>query len=86
MAAIAAANKTKLLSAENLKWAFKVFDLDGNGKISHEELRNVLGGGMSDKGDKIWKDMISEVDINGDGEIDFDEFVQMMKILCKGKC
>jgi len=62
-----------------------MFDQDGNGKISAEELRNVLGGHNSDKSDKIWQDMIKEVDENGDGEIDFDEFTHMMRILCKSK-
>lgn len=28
--------------------------------------------------DKVWKDMIKEVDNNGNGEIDFDEFQKMM--------
>ena len=58
-----------------------MFDQDGNGSISHEELRNVLEGHNSAQGEKFWKDMIAEVDENGDGEIDFDEFVHMMSIL-----
>lgn len=51
-----------------------MFDQDGNGKISADELKSVLGGHVSDQGEKFWKDMIYEVDQNGDGEIDFDEF------------
>lgn len=71
---LAAANKNKLLSIENLRCAFRMFDQDGNGKISEDELKSVLGGGHEGEGAKFWKDMISEVDENGDGEIDFDEF------------
>jgi Ca2+-binding EF-hand superfamily protein len=51
-----------------------MFDEDGSGKISYEELRSVLGGKSSKQGDKFWKDMVKEVDRNGDGEIDFEEF------------
>jgi calcium-dependent protein kinase len=31
--------------------------------------------------DDVWKDIIKEVDTNGDGEISFDEFEIMMKKL-----
>lgn len=51
-------------------------DRDGNGKITLEELSEVLGN------DERLKGIIKEIDDNGDGEIDFEEFQKMMsKIL-----
>lgn len=60
-----------------------MFDQDGGGSISHDELKAVLGGSKSKMDEKYWKEMIAEVDENGDGEIDFDEFKKMMMKLCK---
>ncbi|KAF4701384.1 hypothetical protein FOZ63_004536, partial [Perkinsus olseni] len=58
-----------------------VFDRDGNGKISKEELQEVLGNDdvRTALGSDLVTQMINEVDLNGDGEIDFDEFMQMMQ-------
>ena len=41
----AAFDKVKLLTEPNLEKAFKVFDQDGDGRISQDELRRVFGGG-----------------------------------------
>lgn len=30
--------------------------------------------------DKIWSDLITEFDKNGDGEIDFEEFEDMIRV------
>lgn len=35
-----------------------------------------------DVDDAQWAQIIGEVDSNGDGEVDFDEFVAMMQKLC----
>ena len=42
----AAVNRTKLLNEENLRIAFTLFDKDGNGQISIDELRAVFHGGI----------------------------------------
>ncbi len=34
---------------------------------------------MADAG--IWTQMVKDVDVNGDGQIDFDEFLKMMYTL-----
>ena len=49
-----------------------MFDLDGSGTISARELKTVLGtlGGEKVQ-DLVWTNMIREVDVNGDGEINF---------------
>ena len=62
-----------------------MFDEDGNGKISSDELKSVLGGHHTKHGEKFWQEMIAEVDENGDGEIDFEEFKKMMSLLLKQK-
>ncbi len=32
------------------------------------------------KDQSVWKEIISEVDLNGDGQIDFEEFKQMVGV------
>ena len=57
---------------EDLITAFKLFDRDGNGNISADELRHV----MTNLGEKLTDDevdeMIREADLNGDGEINYE--------------
>uniref|UniRef100_A0A7S3NFM7 EF-hand domain-containing protein n=1 Tax=Euplotes harpa TaxID=151035 RepID=A0A7S3NFM7_9SPIT len=69
------------LKEENLRTAFKMFDKDGSGKISIEEMKQVLGAGVDGQteDEEEWNELIKEVDINGDGEIDFEEFILMMR-------
>ncbi|KAK1245182.1 hypothetical protein MKX08_004811 [Trichoderma sp. CBMAI-0020] len=64
---------------EELKEAFKVFDVNNDGFISPEDLRHcmrLLGEKMTD--DEV-DEMIREGDLDGDGRIDYQEFVQMMR-------
>lgn len=73
----AALSRQQLLSRERLFQAFSMFDSDGSGKISAEELKNMLGKYHS-YDESLWEKLIRSVDENGDGEIDFEEFVNMM--------
>ncbi|KAK8684716.1 hypothetical protein V6N13_040732 [Hibiscus sabdariffa] len=63
---------------EELKEAFKVFDKDLNGYISASELRNVMMKLGEKLSDEEVEQMIKEADLDGDGQVNFDEFVKMM--------
>jgi len=75
---IASMNEKQLLSNDKLQAAFKMFDKDGSGTISGEEIKEVLGYGKNMGEDQI-NAIIKEVDENGDNQISFEEFCQMMK-------
>ncbi|XP_038991856.1 calmodulin-like protein 7 [Hibiscus syriacus] len=66
---------------EDIKEAFKVFDRNGDGYISVDELGSVLISLGLKQGKSIedCKRMIMQVDEDGDGRVNFNEFKQMMK-------
>lgn len=67
----------KLLTDQNLRIAFDFFDKDKSGKISVEELRNILE--LEKSRDKVMiKRLVDDTDLDGDGQISYDEFKQMM--------
>ena len=72
----ASIEKNIYLNEEKLKEAFKLFDVDGSGKISRAEIEKVL---HMEKQSKEIDAIMAKHDINKDGEIDFQEFLTMMK-------
>lgn len=74
------AGSLKLDSEQNkqaLTVAFNAFDTDSSGKISIGELRTMLGD-EAISSDQVWIDILMEADANGDGEIDLQEFQQIV--------
>ncbi|SHO76711.1 Calcineurin B [Malassezia sympodialis ATCC 42132] len=68
---------------EKLQFVFKVYDMDRDGFISNGELFIVLkmmvGGNLKDQQlQQIVDKTIMEADKNGDGKIDFYEFLDMV--------
>ena len=58
--------------------AFALFDKDGDGTISTKELGTVMNSlGQKPTAAEL-EVMIKEIDTDGNGEIDFDEFLAMM--------
>merc|ERR1711924_200080 len=62
---------------EELIEAFKVFDRDG-GFISAAELRHVMTNLGEKLTDEEVDEMIRDADVDGDGQINYEEFVKMM--------
>jgi Ca2+-binding EF-hand superfamily protein len=65
--------------------AFRLFDKDNSGSISAEEVKEVLSVGRKFSNENIWNDIIKEVDVNGDGEISYEEFKVMMHKFLQGE-
>ena len=55
-----------------------MFDKDGNGFISAAELRHVMGRLGVTFTDSELQEMVSEADVDGDGQINFAEFYNVM--------
>ena len=70
-------NQNQLLNEGNMRAAFALFDKDGGGTIEAAEIAAILGQDVNSD-DAIWREVIGEVDTNGDGMIDFGEFQTMM--------
>ncbi|ESO92156.1 hypothetical protein LOTGIDRAFT_121213, partial [Lottia gigantea] len=60
------------------KEAFSLFDKDGDGTITSGELATVMRSLGQEPSDQELQDMINEVDADGNGTVDFEEFLQMM--------
>jgi len=74
--------KQHYLKEEVCKAAFHLFDADDDGYISKKDLVILLANGNEDFGvgvseDEV-NDIMNEVDRSGDGEISYEEFMEMM--------
>eukprot|EP01082_Thalassiosira_pseudonana_P007851 g6917.t1 g6917 contig23:1482794-1483706(-) len=69
----------------DLKEAFSMFDIDGDGTITLVELKEVMRSLGQNPTEKELKQMINSVDDNGDNEIDFEEFLILMSSKKGGK-
>ncbi|CAL8378038.1 calcium-binding protein 2 [Gadus morhua] len=70
-----------MLGLKELQSAFVQFDLDGDGKINQEEMKEAVKTLLGEKLKKgELEEILKELDINADGDIDFEEFVMMLSI------
>ena len=93
----AASDRYRLIMGEgHLKYAFDIIDINKDGEISIEELKQCfsygnLGAGFNTEkaervDDKMWDELIADIDKNDDGKITFEEFKEhMMGLIPKGK-
>lgn len=63
---------------EEFREAFFVFDTDGSGTISNEELGTVIRSLGQRPTEEELAEIIAEADKDGNGEVDFPEFLQLM--------
>lgn len=63
---------------QEIKEAFDLFDTDGSGSIDENELRVAMKAlGFEAKDEEVHK-MIVDVDEDGNGGVEFDEFLKMV--------
>ena len=73
----------KVVNESRLMQIFTLVDKDGSGTISKEELIEFFNFGSDTESHKYIQNMVDEADKNGDGEISFQEFLDVMKELHK---
>lgn len=66
-------------STEDLRKAFEVFDQNGDGTVSSEELRSTMAMANDLITIEEAEEIVRMADKNGDGVIDYNEFVLMMR-------
>ncbi|KAK9091643.1 hypothetical protein Sjap_024820 [Stephania japonica] len=66
-------------SMADLEKVFNSFDANGDGKISSSELENVLRALGSETSKEELKQMMEEIDTDGDGFVDLKEFAEFYR-------
>ncbi|XP_041114322.1 guanylyl cyclase-activating protein 1-like [Polyodon spathula] len=68
---------------QKLRWYFKLYDVDGNGCIDRYELLNIIKAIRAINGcdqvssvEEFTNRVFDKIDVNGDGELSLDEFVE----------
>ncbi|XP_073680568.1 guanylate cyclase activator 1d [Garra rufa] len=70
---------------QKLKWYFKLFDQDGNGKIDKDELETIFTAiqDITRNHDIVPEEIVAliyeKIDVNGEGELTLEEFIEGAK-------
>jgi len=70
--------KENIYKEEELIDSFRIFDREGNGKISSKELRYVMMSSGEDFNENYIKELIDESSIDHDDFIDYHKFVKLL--------
>ena len=70
--------KENIYKEEDLIDAFRIFDKEGSGKISSNELRYVMMSSGEDFNENYIKELINESNIDHDDYIDYYKFVKLL--------
>jgi Ca2+-binding EF-hand superfamily protein len=62
-------------SIEDMRQTFITMDINGDGRIQHEEFRNAIKSSGVNMNEDELKNIISTLDMNGNGYIDYTEFL-----------
>ncbi len=73
---IIALEHERKISQKKLQEAFKYFDINQDGFVSKNELEHILGDIQIEE--VIWEDILGEVDTNGDGQLNLEEFINLL--------
>ena len=68
------------LDDKEIRALFRTFDVDGTGFISSCELRKMAVAFDMNPSDQEVKVALSQLDVNGNGQIDYEEFITLMKL------
>jgi calcium-dependent protein kinase len=71
-------DRNLVLNKENLRKAFDMFDEDGNGFVTREEVRDWLNDGLMVE-DQVLAELMKQMDNDGDGMIDFRDFEELVE-------
>jgi calmodulin len=72
-------SKTENDEDEDLKEAFAIFDMDGNGFVTAQEMQQVMSNfGISLSMEDV-VEMIKSADVDGDGTLNIEEFYSLMR-------
>ncbi|GAB6019428.1 hypothetical protein CHUAL_001009 [Chamberlinius hualienensis] len=63
---------------QELREAFRLYDKEGNGYINVSDLREILRALEDNMKEDELDEMIAEIDTDGSGTVDFDEFMELM--------
>ena len=63
---------------EELREAFRIYEMDGSGSITPKSLKKMLSRLRKSRSVEDCCVMIGQFDVNGDGVLSFDEFKLMM--------
>ena len=79
----AAVDKKIYLTEKMMKFAFNFFDQDKSGLITIDEITDIFKENTDDdvEASNLFKNIISSIDKDSDGKIDFNEFSILMKTL-----